>query len=67
MSNPEEELDIGDLENETVFVPTPDDVVSHEHDQMHMGKGHENDLRDPWFHTPEGQAWLEQQEGWSGS
>lgn len=63
-----EEQDIGDLDNETIFIPTEDDAVPAEHAQMHMGKvegerGDENnDLRDPFFHTDEGRAWLDEHE-----
>jgi hypothetical protein len=60
-----QELDIGDLENETIFVPTEDDAVPAEHAQMHMGKvGRDkgNDLRDPFFRTDEGEAWLDEHE-----
>ncbi len=63
-----EEQDIGDLDNETIFVPTEDDAVPEEHAQMHMGKvegphgSDNNDLRDPFFRTDEGQAWLDDRE-----
>lgn len=52
---------IGDLGNETVFMPSSDDHDEHAHEQMQMGKGPENDLRDPWFRTDEGRAWLADQ------
>lgn len=44
----------------TVFIPGEDDADPDAEAQMHMGKGgpEENDLRDPWFHTDEGKAWL---------
>lgn len=56
------EDDIGALENETIYVPHPDDEVPEEHAAMQMGRGEENDLRDPWFHTDEGRAWLAERE-----
>lgn len=56
-----EEDDIGALENETIFVPLEVDAVGAEHEEMHQGKDEENDLRDPWFHTREGRAWLAEQ------
>lgn len=58
--------DIGALENETIFVPSDDDAAPEEHELMQMGQGPENDLRDPWFHKPEGAAWLAQREGEDG-
>lgn len=63
-----EEQDIGDLGNETIFVPTEDDAVPEEHAQMRMGRvdgehgSENNDLRDPFFRTAEGQAWLDEHE-----
>jgi hypothetical protein len=63
-----EEQDIGDLDNETIFVPTEDDAELEEHAQMHMGRvegehgAENNDLRDPFFRTEEGQAWLDEHE-----
>ena len=52
---------IGDLENETIFVPEDQHVDPEGESDMRMGRGYvspENDLRDPWFHTEEGAAWL---------
>lgn len=63
-----QEQDIGDLDNETIFVPTEDDAAPEEHAQMHMGRvdgaggSENNDLRDPFFRTEEGQAWLDEHE-----
>lgn len=62
----ENEPDIGALENETVFVPSDEDVAPMAHEKMRMGKGEQNDLRDPWFGTPEGAAWLAGHEGEGG-
>lgn len=55
---------IGDLENETVFVPDPEHSDPEAEARMQMGRVDlhpENDLRDPWFHTDEGRAWLAEQ------
>jgi hypothetical protein len=61
-----EEQDIGDLDNEKIFIPAEDDAVPEEHAQMRMGKvehgGLDNDLRDPFFRTDEGAAWLDEHE-----
>lgn len=51
-----EEQDIGALENETIFDPEgvePAEVVAHEDGRSG---------RDPFFATPEGQAWLDERE-----
>jgi hypothetical protein len=56
------EDDIGALENETIFIPGAEHKAPGEHAQMMMGRDHENDLRDPWFHTEEGKAWLAEHE-----
>lgn len=59
------ELDIGHLDNETIYVPAEEDDDPEASAQMHMGKADEdegNDLRDPWFHTDEGKAWLAENE-----
>jgi hypothetical protein len=58
--------DIGELENETIFEPGEDDVQPDEHKAMQMGKGLDNDLRDPWFHTDEGKTWLAEHGGGEG-
>lgn len=50
--------DIGDLENETIFVPVEEHHDDDDQATMMMGRDEENDLRDPWFHTEEGRAWL---------
>jgi hypothetical protein len=63
-----QEQDIGDLDNETIFVPAEDDAVPEEHAQMRMGKvdgehgDEDHDLRDPFFRTDGGQAWLDEHE-----
>lgn len=43
---------------EAIYVPGPEDHDPEGASLMTMGRGAENDLRDPWFHTEEGQAWL---------
>jgi hypothetical protein len=63
-----EEQDIGDLENETIFVPAEEHAAPEEHAQMRMGRvdgeggSENNDLRDPYFRTDEGRAWLDEHE-----
>jgi len=54
--------DIGALENETIFIPSAEDDAPEEHATMMMGRDEENDLRDPWFHSDEGRAWLAERE-----
>lgn len=49
-----------------LFVPTRDDVDPQAEATMVMGRGPENDLRDPWFHTEEGQRWLAETEAAAG-
>jgi hypothetical protein len=56
------DLDIGALENETIYVP-PTNADATGHDEMQMGQGFENDLADPWLRTPEGIVWLEKHGG----
>lgn len=63
---PAPELDIGHLDNETIFIPSEDDVDHEAEAMMHLGKVHENPenaLRDPWFETDEGRAWATEQAG----
>lgn len=50
------------LENETTFVPEDQHVDPEGEADMRMGRDPENDLRDPWFHTQEGAAWLAEHE-----
>lgn len=57
----DETPDIGELDNKTVFVPNPDHADPDAEFRMQMGRGSSNDLRDPWFHTDEGRAWLDEQ------
>lgn len=52
-------------EGDEIYIPVPDDFDPDDADRMQQGKrppdvegDHENDLRDPWFHTTEGMAWL---------
>jgi hypothetical protein len=52
--------------DDEIFIPT-DDVADLEAEaRMQQGKAtgeHDpNNLRDPWFHTPAGQAWLAERE-----
>lgn len=57
----EHELDIGALENETIFIPNEGHDDPEARALMHMGKvgeDSENALRDPWLDTDEGHAWL---------
>lgn len=54
--------DIGALENETIFIPREEYADPGGEAEMQMGQDRENDLRDPWFHTDEGQAWLAEHE-----
>jgi hypothetical protein len=56
------EQDIGALENETIFIPGDGDVVAEDHAEMRMGDGPDNDLRDPFFRTDAGTAWLDEHE-----
>lgn len=44
-----------------IYVPRDDDEDSELLSVMQQGRADidpNNDLRDPWFHTPEGQQWL---------
>ena len=54
----QDEPDIGALENETIFIPDEEHRDPEAESTMMMGRGWENDLRDPWFHTDEGRQWL---------
>jgi hypothetical protein len=57
--------DIGSLENETIFIPSDEHIDPDAEARMQMGRPYlnpGNDLRDPWFHTEEGQAWLAEHE-----
>ncbi len=50
-----------DPDEETPYRPLGRDVDTHAEAIMRQGKvdDHDgNDLRDPWFHTQPGQAWL---------
>lgn len=53
---------IGALENETVFAPEVEHIDPAGEAEMQMGQGPENDLRDPWFCTEDGVAWLAEHE-----
>lgn len=56
-----DELNIGDLENEEVYVPDEGDTDHESEAWMQMGRAEadpNNDLRDPWFHSEQGRAWL---------
>lgn len=49
--------------DENIYEPSKEDINEEEHEQMQQGKGAENNLRDPWFDTEEGQTWLRERNG----